>query len=73
MGHALTANAIRDAAESKAALAAKCRNLRRGSFMAMLSELEHLSLSYPEAALMSAYGTILTIQRQRRYPDLSRF
>jgi hypothetical protein len=32
MGHAVRANA----AESKAALAARCRNLRRGSFMAML-------------------------------------
>jgi hypothetical protein len=29
MGHALTANAIRHAAESKAALAARCSNLRR--------------------------------------------
>jgi hypothetical protein len=59
MGHALTANAIRHAAESKTALAARCSNLRRGSFMAMLPEPEHLSLSYPEAALMSAYGTSL--------------
>src|SRR6516165_624811 len=55
MGHAVRANAIRYAAERTAALAAGCRNLRRGSFMAMLLELEHLSSSYPEAALMSAY------------------
>jgi hypothetical protein len=60
MGHAVRANAVRDAAESKAALAARCRNLRRGSFMAMLLELEHLSSSYAEAALMSAFGTNAT-------------
>jgi hypothetical protein len=54
MGNAVRANAIRDAAESKATLAARCRNLQRGSFMAMLLELEHLSSSYAEAALMSA-------------------
>ena len=73
MGRAVRANPIRDAAESEAALAARCRNLRRGSFIAMLPELEHLSLSCLEAAVISVYGTLLPIHRHARLDPSDRF
>jgi hypothetical protein len=57
MGRAVRANPIRDAAESKAALAGRMQKFAARSFVAMLLEFEHIFLSYAEAALMSASGT----------------
>src|SRR6516162_82585 len=47
-------------AGSAAALAARCRNLRRGNFMVMPPEPEHQL--YPMPTTMSAFGTKRTSQ-----------